>query len=415
MPDGLKAGAPGVLQRTMELPDGSIRYEWETRHPIAYYLISMAIADYEEYTIDITLPDQPEFPLVNYIYDNPEVMTDLKTEIDATVPMMELFADLFGPYPFADEKYGHAMAPMGGGMEHQTMSTMQTFTFGLNAHELAHQWFGDYVTCGSWSDIWINEGFARYGEYLAAEFLIGRSSADTWMRSLQDYVKGNPSGSIYIPEDEADDPGRIFDFRLTYNKGGAILHTLRYLINDDEAYFEALRSYAEKFSNDVATGADFRDSMEDDTGIELGDFFNEWYYGSGYPIYDITWEHRNDSLVVYAVQETSDPASISLFTTPMPLEAILNGTDTLLRLTPSANEQTFRVFLPGEVSSLSFDPDSYLIKTVNSIRNGSVTSAEPLENAGIRLFPNPADNYIHINLPAGHPRIMLTDLQGRIL
>jgi len=413
--EGLKAGAPGLLTGTTLMDGGKVRYEWQTRHPIAYYLISMAIADYQEYTLDISLPRQPSFPMVNYIYDHPEVLPDLKDEIDITVPMMELFAELFGPYPYADEKYGHAMAPMGGGMEHQTMSTMQTFTFGLNAHELAHQWFGDYVTCGTWQDIWINEGFARYGEYLAAEFLTGRSNADAWMRGLQDHVKGNSTGSIYVPEAQAEDPGRIFEFRLTYNKGGAILHTLRYVINDDELFFSALRSFLDRYRNGVATGKDFRQSMETDTNIDLVGFFDEWYFGAGYPIYDIVWQHRNDSLIIDATQQQSAANYVELFTTPMPIQASVHGVDTLFRFVPSSEEQTFKVYLPGEVTGISFDPDSYLIKNVNSIRNASVTSAEPLKNGGIRVFPNPARDHIQIVLPQGNARLRLNDLQGRLL
>jgi aminopeptidase N len=417
VPDGLKAGAAGKLMRTTEMPDGHIRFEWETRHPIAYYLISMAIADYQEYTVDVSLPGIPDFPLVNYIYDHPDILNDLQSEIDLNIPMLELFSELFGPYPYADEKYGHSMAPMGGGaMEHQTMSTMTTFTFNLNAHELLHQWFGDYVTCASWNDIWINEGFARYGEYLAGEFLIGRPDADAWMQNLQENVKSAPAGSTYIPQGEATDPYRIFNGRLTYNKGGAILHMLRYVVNDDELFFRSMGSYLTRYRNNVATGADFKESMEQDTGIDLGPFLNEWYFGSGYPIYDIIWENRNDSLIVHATQRTSSPEDVALFTTPMPVQVTVNGTDTLLRLTPTMNEETFRVYLPGQIENFAFDPESYLIKTVNSITNGSVTSIPNITEADIHIFPNPATDMLKVVLPpASAGYLSLRDLHGRLL
>ncbi len=101
----------------------------------------------------------------------PHYFKQNKAAIDKTGDLILLYSDLFGDYPFANEKYGHCVAPFGGGMEHQTMTTLVNFSFLLVAHELAHQWFGDFVTCSTWQDIWINEGFASYAEYLANQYL----------------------------------------------------------------------------------------------------------------------------------------------------------------------------------------------------------------------------------------------------
>ncbi len=416
VPSGLKAGASGKLARITDLPDNRSRYEWETGHPIAYYLISIAIADYQDYSYDVSLPGQPSFPVVNYIYDLPSVLTQYKNDLDEISDMLGLFSELFGRYPYADEKYGHTMAPMGGGMEHQTMSTMDFFSFTLDAHELGHQWFGDFITCETWNDIWINEGFARYCEYLAIENLIGESSARSWMDSRHENILSSPLGSVYVPEGQDEDPFRIFNGRLTYNKGGAILHMLRYLINDDDKFFQALRTYRDTYGNDVATGADFRDIMSAETGLDLTNFFEEWYFGQGYPVYDIVWEHRNDSLIVNATQTPSAAGATELFTTPMPLNAVLNGTDTLLRLTPSTNTETFKVYLPGQVTGLSFDPDRYLVKRVNSFTNAGVTGLDDLKEIGISVYPNPAREFIKIQsgaLPLNFVQLM--DIHGRIL
>ncbi len=135
----------------------------------------------------------------NYIYDHPNILSTYKNAIDQTAGMVTLFSDLMGLYPFHREKYGHCQAQLGGGMEHQTMSTMGDFNTRLIAHELAHQWYGDNVTCATWSDIWINEGFATYGEYLVLEYLSGLSAAASMMQSLHNSIMSSPGGSVYVP------------------------------------------------------------------------------------------------------------------------------------------------------------------------------------------------------------------------
>ena len=150
-----------------------MRYEWKSRHPIDYYLISVSVAPYLEY-LNYAHPPRPTVPVVNYVY-NQAALGNFQSEIDRTPGFIENYSALCGLYPFADEKYGHSMAPLGGGMEHQTMTTQDGFNFTLTAHELFHQWFGDNVTCGSWEDIWLNEGFASYGEYLSLQALAAPS------------------------------------------------------------------------------------------------------------------------------------------------------------------------------------------------------------------------------------------------
>ncbi|MCK4750399.1 MAG: hypothetical protein KAT15_25255, partial [Bacteroidales bacterium] len=153
----LMAASNGVLLNIEEEDANSHSFIWRTNYPIAYYLISFAVADYRDYSYNAALSEAGDSVLVqNYIYDSDTTFDDWKDGILETGPMITTFSKLFMDYPFADEKYGHAMAPMGGGMEHQTMTTIHHFGFSLVAHELAHQWFGDYITCGNWQDIWIN-------------------------------------------------------------------------------------------------------------------------------------------------------------------------------------------------------------------------------------------------------------------
>jgi aminopeptidase N len=155
--------------------------------------------------------------------------------------ILEYYSELFGLYPFYQEKYGHCMAPFGGGMEHQTMTSIGNLgSYATNAHELMHQWFGDHVTCKTWKDIFINEGFASYGEYLAYEKFRSYAAAQNLMKNVHDNVMVDPNAMVYFTD--TNDVGRIFDSRLTYDKGNAVIHTLRFILGDT-LFFNGLKQF----------------------------------------------------------------------------------------------------------------------------------------------------------------------------
>jgi len=407
----LKAGSNGLLTAQVLLPDDRIRYEWKSRYPIAYYLISFAVSEYYDYSFYVNLNNSQDSVLIqNYIYDE-SYLTQNKSGIDKTGDLMVFYSDLFGTYPFRDEKYGHCLAPLGGGMEHQTMTTLTNFSFVLVAHELAHQWFGDYVTCGNWQDIWVNEGFASYSEYLAYQYLIGQDEARSWLTRVHDYIKSAPGGSIYIPEADKDDDDRIFNYRLTYNKGTAMIHMIRREVNQDPLFFEILREFLDRYRNNNATGADFKNLLEERTGLDFDVFFDQWYYGEGYPIHTITWKHQHDTLYITSMQHVS--SSTPLFNMPIDFRVTSDDKDTVISLRQSTNFDHWEVFMPGHVSSIGVDPEQWLLVEVAGINNLDITR----QDADFTLVPNPARDRVTLRFsnPVESYLVHLSDSSGKIL
>jgi len=227
-----KAGSNGILKNITDFPNGKKRYEWKSSFPIDYYLISVAVAKYFEYDLYAHPAGYTDSILIqSYLYDSSVIGA-----VDNTPSMIEMYSKYFGLYPFAKEKYGHCMAPISGGMEHQTMTTLgpsSAYTFDIITHELAHQWFGDLVTCGSWADIWLNEGFASYCEYISNEKLATGNSI-TWMTNAMAMAKYS-WGWVYVHD--TLNTSTLFDEYNSYKKGAVVLHMLRYEINNDSLFF----------------------------------------------------------------------------------------------------------------------------------------------------------------------------------
>lgn len=395
-----KAGSNGLLESITPLSNNRHRYEWVHRHPIDYYLLSVSVSTYVEYAITAYPVNSPPVYILNYIYDNPGTLPNFQADIDETVDMMEEFSELFGPYPFADEKYGHCMAPFSGGMEHQTMTTQGFFNRDLTAHELGHQWFGDHVTCSYWREIWLNEGFASYSEYLFRE-QIQNGNALGWMNATHTNVMSSPGGSVNVPD--TTDVSRMFSGRLTYDKGAAILHTLRSIINNDSLFFSGLRLYLQTYGGSTASVPQFKALMENHSGLNFSDFFQEWYYGEGFPTFSIEYLHLNDTLWLSVSQTTSVPTSVPFFHVPLELRVQRPSGDTVVRMNLTQPTSTAIVPCTGSLTGLVIDPNQWLINQDGSITmNGSLSMTE-WKNA-LQPYPNPTTDRLWLtgleeNLP----------------
>jgi aminopeptidase N len=385
--NGIQIGAPvvsGVNKTT----------RFSHNYPIPAYLIAIAVTNYQVFnqTAGLTTP----FPIVNYIY--PENYDSAVADLSQTPAIMNLYETLFEPYPFKNEKYGHAQFSWGGGMEHTTVSFMQNFSRELIAHELAHQWFGDKVTCGTWKDIWLNEGFATYLAALVIEDFDGNAAFVDEKNAMINYITSSPTGNVYLTDLQATDVNRIFSSRLSYDKGAMVLEMLRFKMGDT-AFFLALRNYLadSNLSYKYAVTTDLMSKLEAVYGQPLTGFFNDWVYNQGYPSYTITAQNWGAGQVKFIVNQTQSDASVNYFEMPIPIRVFgASGQQADLVLDNSFNGEELIKSVPFPITSAEFDPDRHLISG-----NSSVTLENQnfdLKNA-ITIYPNPSSDIIHIQMP----------------
>ncbi len=194
-PEQYRTASNGIVVADTVI-NGFRTMHWKHRYPIATYLVAIAITNYSVYSDFVDLSENRKLEILNYVF--PENLYNAKQNTGVTVDFIKLYNQLIGEYPFSSEKYGHAQFGWGGGMEHQSMSFMTNFGFNIVAHELAHQWFGDYITTGNWHDIWLNEGFATYFNGLVYENIRPENEWLTWKRNNVAQIISSSDGSVYV-------------------------------------------------------------------------------------------------------------------------------------------------------------------------------------------------------------------------
>lgn len=403
------AGSAGTLVAET-LVDGNATkiIHWRHRYPIATYLIGIAVTDYAVIRQSVLLNSGKTVPVLQYVY--PEDSAAYMNDTTLIGKFMILYSDLFGDYPFADEKYGHAQWNWGGGEEHQTMSFVYNpGFFELVAHELAHQWFGNKITCGSWKDIWLNEGFATYLSGLCYENI----APDYWIPFLdtqQGRAFKDSTGSVFC--EDTTDVARIFSGSLSYGKGAYLLHMLRWKLGD-ETFFNAITSYINdaQLCYGFATTSDLKQHLESASGQNLDEFFNDWFYGKGYPTYYSTWANLADGSVNIALHQTQNNAAVDFFEMPVPIRLTGEGHDTTVIIQHNANDLTYHA------GPFSFTPDSILVDPFLWLlaKKKPATYDARLANI-INLYPNPAGNSVSVSFhgdQAAIVQITIFDLSGK--
>jgi len=363
-------------------------------YPIPAYLIAIAVTNYQVY--NQTAGVGTTFPIVNYIY--PENYASSVVDLDQTPVIMNLYETLFEPYPFRNEKYGHAQFGWGGGMEHTTVSFMYNFDRQLIEHELGHQWFGDKVTCGSWKDIWLNEGFATYMATLVIENFDGLAAFVSEKQSMIDYITSSPNGHVYLTDVEATNVNRIFSSRLSYNKGAMVLEMLRFKLGD-ALFFQGVKNYLANpnLAYKYAVTTDLQTHLEAVCGQDLTEFFNDWIYNQGYPTYSITAQNWGVGQAKFVINQTQSDPSVSYFEMPVPVRiygALGQQADIILNNT--FNGEQIITNVPFAISSIEFDPERHLIAANSTI--ALENQIFDVDNA-VSVYPNPSSDIIHIQMP----------------
>lgn len=368
---------------------GKHYWHFKHRYPIASYLIALAVSDFAVYQ-DSVLIGNKQMPIISYTY--PEDYPVFQSQEAYTKKALQIFSTLFGDYPFANEKYGHTEFGWGGGMEHQTNSFIRwPYTY-LISHELAHQWFGDNVTCSSWEQIWLNEGFASYAQILFSEFNTHVNIVPN-IQAVANSITSLPNGSVKVSD--TTDENRIFLQRLTYHKGLYLVHMLRGILGDSN-FFKGLQKYlkdpAVKFG--YAKTSDLQRNLEQVSGKNLTTFFKNWYEGEGYPNYQATWSQNINNWARIQLNQTTSDQSVSFYEMPVQLEFKNAIADTTIVVSHQYSGQVFWINVGFAADTMLIDPKLWVLtKTKTSQKIISNTTAN-----NIKIYPNPAPENIHISL-----------------
>jgi len=411
VPEEQIVASNGILVSETNVGNERKQYHWQETYPICTYLISVTTYPYTVWQDEYIAMNGDTLPLNYYVY--PDHYESVYDNYLLTNDMMEVFAQRFGEYPFMGEKYGHAEFGRGGGMEHQTLTSLGGSSQWLIAHELGHQWWGNLVTCASFHHIWLNEGFARFSEAIWEEAYNGIQAYKDYWQSHEYYGPG----TIFV--ENPNSVGNIFDGNLSYNKAGWIVHMLRGVMGDS-LFFESLQSYV--YHDSLAYGAvttdDFQTVCENVSGLDLGDFFQQWIYGEYYPQYAVSWEMLDTDELIVTIEQTQNWQTFR-----MPIQLNVTTPTETLSFTVE-NESTYETYNLGligaDVIDVKLDPDNWILKDVVYL---SIDSNLPQSEQLViyPAYPNPFNPettlsfFIPENIGQSLAKVVVYDLKGSLV
>lgn len=415
-PSQYNVASNGKLYSETLLPGNRKLTYWQTNYPIPAYLIALGITNYTK--LNDTM-GSPAFPFVNYLYPSTTSNSTIMSNINWTKTVMNTFEEYFGPYPYRNEKYGHMQFGWGGGMEHATMSSMGSWGKEIIAHELAHQWFGDKVTCGAWNDIWLNEGFATFGEHLANEkLLMTNSQFMSYLSSEMNYITSSSGGSVYVSDTNLGNTGAIFSGRLSYSKGGYVVRMIKWILGDD-VFYSALKDYHSRpeLAYGYAKTADLKNSLLMSTGKDFTEFFNDWIYGQGHPTYQIRWNQTSDQMLRFKVSQTTSHSSVNFFEMPLPIK--VNGTGgqvAYLVLNHTTKNQNFAEQIDFPVSSVQFNYENQILQRNSTVtKDTTILAVNDSGKDPVKVYPNPVKNSLSVSGITKDQQYEIYSMDGKMI
>ena len=366
VPEAYTVCANGELIAT-QVSGGYATYNWKHSYPISPYLMHFASSVYEVLSEWYYASPTDSIELVYHVW--PADTSYVPIALGAMTDMMYFYDSLYGDYPF--ERYGmnfiHGFYY--GGMEHQSMATIHRDwligwdpdTFGF-AHELAHMWWGDMVTCFGWENVWLNEGFATYNDAMYIGRMQGHQAfIDTIIFRRNVYIASELSNphSMYDPP-----PNLLWSLSHTYFKASLVLHMIRYICGDDATWLNFMSTYRDSFEYGNASTDDVRNLLNQLLGGNYDWFVNEWVYGMGFPRYDVQWskvyEAPNWRLILDITQiQTIGP---TVFHTPLPVGVDHAGGDTIITIPIQDSPWHHECVFPFEPTGVTVDPEAWIIQ-----------------------------------------------------
>jgi len=381
--------ANGTLESVVDNGNGTHTYHWKERYPIAAYLISLAISNYNLYNTYYHYSPTDSMVITHYLYPGTSHFNNVKPYADETATMIGVFSNRYGQYPFIEERYGHAEFTWGGSMEHQTCTSMGFWGTWVVAHELAHQWYGDMITCKDWHHIWLNEGFATYSEAVYTEAINGEAAYNSYIATEMGHAR-NAVGTIWVQD--ISNEWEIFDGDRSYSKGGVVLHMLRGVVGDS-TFFDIMRAYSDapNLKYNSATTEDFQAVAESVYGQDLNYFFHEWIYGENEPTYTVGWNYSlvegNIYHMIINVNQSTN-SNPTFFTMPVQIKINTSLGDTIVTLFNNAQNQNFQFNIIGQPTSIVFDPGNWILKNTTTVNKVDDFNA-PIQFSLAQNYPNP--------------------------
>ncbi|PKP26946.1 MAG: hypothetical protein CVU06_03240 [Bacteroidetes bacterium HGW-Bacteroidetes-22] len=424
-PATAKLGSNGILADSVMNGD-TLVYHWVSDNNVATYL--MVVSASVNYDLDIVYwprtsnpNDSVEFRFYYQPNENPGPTEAVMMDVAA------FFSDIYCDHPFPKNGFATVGSEFSwGGMENQTLTSLCAGCWGefLAVHEFSHQWFGDMITCKTWADIWLNEGFATYSESLWAEYAYGYNLyKQDVLSNASAYLNGNPRWAISNPEWAVTTPSSdvLFNYSVTYAKGACIHHLLRYTVGDS-LYFEVMKQYAQSplLQYESAEIADFIDVVNNVTGEDYQWFFDQWVFEPNHPVYNnVYWiEQLPDqrwrvTFTVHQIQSIPD-----FFRMPIELRIIgQDGLDTTFRVMNNENNESFVFESDKKITKLFFDFNNEIVlkQGTTIVGESETASGKPV----LDVVTTDIDGQLVVRIMTGDRaqagRLTLLDLTGRVV